>query len=93
MYNKGNESYSYDANFNTKIIAAQLIVGNFSQVSATLRTLKNTSNTLYHDFEYLLGIAKQNHGSTVIRSSRKSCQQRVFKSKAVATVTLNLAKR
>ena len=54
-------------------MVAQLIIGNFPQVSETLRTLKkNTSNTLYHDFEYLFEIAKQNHGFTIIRSSRKS---------------------
>ena len=33
MYNKRNESCSYEANFNMKIIVAQLIVGHFSQVS------------------------------------------------------------
>ena len=45
MYNKRNESYSYDANFNMKIIVAQLIVGNFSQVSVTLRTFKKIPQT------------------------------------------------
>lgn len=45
MYNKRNENYSYDANFNTKIIVAQLIIGNFSQVSVTLRTLKKIPQT------------------------------------------------
>lgn len=85
MYNKGNESYSYDANFYTKIIVAQLIVGNFCQVSATLRNLKKIPQT---PFTMILNIYLESQNKiivsiTIIRSSRKSYQQRVFKSKAV----------
>ena len=53
-------------------------------IVAQLTLKKNTSNTLYHDFEYLLEIPKK---IMVSQLSEVQGNLRVFKSKAVPHLT------